>query len=338
MTSLGLVRDCYLNPWDVGNYSALADLGIDLYVCGHGPNVDWEQILELYPNVKPVKYDHRHEVLDLELDVLDLPDAHYPFTQYFAKRHERTVIVAWDNLPGKNTLRPEALEALQDCWKTVARSALAKATLRFDGVPQEKIRTIPGAVDTKFFHPGKESERQDVVLFVGRVTPEKGLLDLIWAMKGVDAELWIAGGGNMADYTGWIERCNVKATYLGQLTRRELAEVYRKVKVLCVPSIPLLSLSPDAAWLEQFGQVFIEAMASGTPVVSTESGAIPEVVQTGGYLVAPRDWNMLHHTLKAMLNPASQMWAETSFRARCRAVANYAQGVVARMIKEWYEL
>jgi glycosyltransferase involved in cell wall biosynthesis len=333
MPSLALIRDQWLNLWDIGNYYGVINHGVDLYVCGTGKRPPWDDIKRLYPQAKVVKYKRPWEPLELEPDVIDVPDPHYTFSQYYAKRHDRCVVVGWDNLPGKNGFG-DARGCIQNAWKFAARSTLASDTLIWDGADPEKIQIIPGAVDTEFFHPG-EGKRHYAVLFVGRVTLEKGLLDLIWAMRGLGAELWIAGEGDRSYFEPWIERAGIEAKWLGFLSRDELAEAYRQAKVLCVPSIPKLDKDPFACWLEQFGQVFIEAMASGLPVVSTYSGAIPEVVHGAGRLVGPRDWRSMRANLGVLLNRTNQ-WVSYSQAARYWAETKYSQDVVGKQIKEWY--
>lgn len=344
MSSLGLIRDIHLNLWDIGNYYGLTDLGVDLYLCGKGFDVDWDEIMRLYPAAKPFPYSQPHEVLDLELDVLDIPDAHYGFSQYYIGRHPRVVMVAWDNLPGKNTTRPKAIRALQNCWKCVGRSELACKTLEFDGVDPGKIRLIYGAVDTEFFRPKPLEDRSNTVLFVGRLTLEKGLLDLLWAMEGIDAPLWIVGEGDTEPLKFWIDR-NPNIELMGFVGRDRLRELYQQARVFCAPSVPKLSHNPDEAWLEQFGQVFLEAMACGLPVVSTLSGAIPEVVgyydqeefPVCGTFAFPRDWGDIREGITFFLEYAD-MWEKASTKARKRAGEKFSQQVIAERIKDWYEL
>lgn len=337
MSSLGLIRAQHLNIWDIGNYYGLTQLGVDLYVCGTGPDVNWDGIMEMYPMVKPVAYEQPWEVLELELDVLDLPDAHYDFTQWFIGRHPKTVVVAWDNLPGKNTMRPKALEALQGCWKCVGRSELACQTLEFDGVPQEKIKLIYGAVDTDFFQPTPLEDRTNAVLFVGRLILEKGLLDLMWAMEGIDAPLWIVGEGERSAFDFWANR-NPNIEFMGFVDRYRLRELYQSARLFCVPSVPKSSHNPDEAWLEQFAQIMPESMACGTPIVSTLSGAINEVAgfQTG-FLVAPRDWAGIRDSVELLLRD-NNVWDEFSLNAHKRAENLFSQKVIAGQIRDWYEI
>ncbi len=336
---LAVVRGPYLNPWDCGNYMGVINQGIELYLCGTGSMVDWDQIMETCPGAKFVNYDHPSAVLDLDPDVIDLPDAHYDFSWYFTERFDRCVVVAWDNLPGKNTISPDAMKTLQQAWKHVARSKQARHSLLYDGVEANKINVIYGAVDTDFFKPPTGGRLRDAILFVGRLIPEKGLLDLIWAMRGVDAELWVAGEGDKAYFGPWTT--DLEISWMGNLSRAELAEAYRLATIFCVPSIPLLSRDFHGCWVEQFGQVFIEAMASGLPIVSTTSGAIPEVTETvlesASRLVPARSFHLLQREILSLLSDEDSR-NELSVAGRKRAELLFSQDVIGKQVKEWYEL
>lgn len=350
---LAMVRDIHLNPWDCSNYFGVISNDVELYLCGKGPNIDWDQIMLACPKAIPFSYTNNWEVFNLGPDVIDVPDAFYDFSQHFTQRSERVVISTWDNIPGKNSGNMGALAALNNSWKILARSVLAAASLKFDGVPEKKIRVIPGAVDMDFFHPSdphpklKLNEdsgklepftlrRRNVVLFVGRLTLEKGLQDLIWAMKGINAELWVVGEGDREPFLPWVDRARLDIKWLGNKNREELADLYRKATVFCVPSIPKLDNDPYAAWLEQWGQVFPEAMASGLPVISTHSGAIPEVVGNAGELVAPRDFLQLRRELHILLTTPA--WQQYSDAGVARVKELFSQPVVGEMIRDWYEL
>ena len=78
----------------------------------------------------------------------------------------------------------------------------------------------------------------------------------------------------------------------------ELAGVYRRFDVVAVPSLETPS------WIEQFGRVAVEAMASGVAVVASDSGSLPEVVADAGILVPPGDVGALAGALGTAAGPA----------------------------------
>jgi glycosyltransferase involved in cell wall biosynthesis len=296
--------------------------------------------MDYYPQASFLNYNHVSEVFEYYPDVIDVPDPFYLFSQYFTERFERTVVVGWENLPGKTLFSQRAKRCLEQAWKCVARSPMARHELKFNGVSKDRIKIIPGAVDTEFFKPDIPVEdRQRVVLFVGRVTQEKGFLDILWALHNSDIPLWVAGVAEPPlQYQKWLAQLNVRIKWLGFLNRAELRDLYQRAGVLCVPSIPLLNdTDPFGQWSEQFGQVFIEAMACGCPIVSTNSGAIPWVLRSSNHLVNPRDWPMLRGEIQALLdNPDLRMSA--SVLGRQFATEFYDQKVVGQKIKDWYEL
>lgn len=142
--------------------------------------------------------------------------------------------------------------------------------------------------DLSIFRPGPhDAPRSPLrVGYSGRLETYKGVDVLLRAMAHLpDAELSIAGEGPQRSHlvelaaTLGIEQ---RVTFLGHLGA-DLPAFYRDLDVLAVPSLPTKS------WLEQFGRVVVEGMASGVPVVASRSGALPDVVGEAGVLVEPGD-------------------------------------------------
>jgi glycosyltransferase involved in cell wall biosynthesis len=342
---VSVVRDRWLNLWDAGNYYGLTRHGAELTFWGRNTgngDIPWGQLEELYPNALFNKYNNVYEIVESGPDILDLPDAHYEFTQKLVGRGVRSFIVSWDNLPGKNTVNAGALKALREADGHIARSSLARHALMFDGVPSSRIRRIPGAVDTKFFRPLPGIEREEAVLFVGRLVNEKGLESLMWAMKELPGvELWVVGSGPeerlLKNWTDWAHISD-RTKWKGVLGRDALADIYRRAKVLAVPSVPKMGQSPYSTWLEQFGQVIIEGLASGLPIVGSNAGSIPEVGgDTSGLYQPPLHWPDMGRNLNNVLYGRGT-WDRMSRAARKRAVVYYDQVEVAEKLVSWYNV
>lgn len=157
--------------------------------------------------------------------------------------------------------------------------------------PGKAVSVMPMGCDTKEFSPSHRKENffgqngKPVVLFVGRLAEKKGVTYLIEAMKRVDAQLVIVGDGPLrAQLEEQAKPLGDKVQFLGAKTHDQLAEIYASADVFAAPSVQ----AKDGD-VEGFGLVFLEAMASGLPVVASRSGGIPYLVHDGenGLLVEP---------------------------------------------------
>lgn len=190
---------------------------------------------------------------------------------------------------------------------------------------------IPLGVDVDRFSPRERSAPGDrpVVGYVGRLERHKGV-DVLLRAAAVRPtwHLRITGDGPareelhaLAVELGIIDRVD----FLGFAAGADLAERYRELDVLAVPSRPV------PGWLEQFCRVAVEAMASGVPVVASRSGAIPDVVGESGVLVEPDDPDLL----AAGVDSSLASWTE--FRAQGLAASQeYTWERVAVLHEELY--
>jgi glycosyltransferase involved in cell wall biosynthesis len=178
------------------------------------------------------------------------------------------------------------------------------------GVGQERLRLVPEGIDLDEWRPVAEGDaaaggrEPHTVLCVARQYPRKRVADLIEAFARVvetlpTARLVVIGDGpDHAALATQVQGMGLTASVhlLGALREdREVKAWYARSSVFCLPSIQ-----------EGFGIVFLEAMASGLPVVSTTATAIPEVVPHGraGLLVPPRDPAALAAALLELLGDA----------------------------------
>ena len=200
-------------------------------------------------------------------------------------------------LRGRDALKGEAS-------RFIAVSDFIARRLVEQGFPGEKIQVHYIGVDTVQFRPNPTVTRKQIVLFVGRLIQNKGCEYLIRAMEPIqrnipDAELVILGDGPLR--TALEKQAKVvlrRFRFLGFQSPEAVRDWMTQASVLCTPSIVDVS---GAA--EGFGIVFIEAQASGLPVVSFSTGGIPEAVVHGetGYLAPEKDWRSLSRYLEILL-------------------------------------
>lgn len=156
-----------------------------------------------------------------------------------------------------------------------------------------KLRFVQPGVDTSFYFPSQESKNEKIITYVGRVEHNsgwKGIEVLLKAMTHVverfpEARLEIIGGGDAVGYYGIRARelnidKNVKM--IGPLSGQDLLDAYQRSTVVVLPS------TTDS---ESFGMVLIEAMSTGCPVIGSNVGGIPNVIDHGenGFLFTPND-------------------------------------------------
>jgi glycosyltransferase involved in cell wall biosynthesis len=118
--------------------------------------------------------------------------------------------------------------------------------------------------------------------YAGRLVESKGLGDLVEAVRALDSpvELLLIGNGAMREELDGQPVPGSRIQVLTDISHAEMASAYARCDVMVLPS------HTTETWKEQFGRVIVEALWCGVPVVGSDSGEIPWVIeQTGGGLV-----------------------------------------------------
>ncbi|MEM2250702.1 MAG: glycosyltransferase family 4 protein [Candidatus Hadarchaeales archaeon] len=212
------------------------------------------------------------------------------------------------------------------------------------GVPPWKVRVVPNGVDLSIFYPKSEKEKEEVkrkygldgkvVFSAVRIKKLKGVHVLVKAFVEIvkevpDARLVIAGKGKdlpevveLARKLGILEKVN----FLGPKPVTEIAKLMAAADVFVLPSLS-----------EAFGMAILEAMASGTPVVSTRTTGSSLIVRDGinGILVPVGDHSSL---AKAVVRVLTDENLSKSLRANgLETVRNFTIDVMAKRVLEVYE-
>lgn len=232
-------------------------------------------------------------------------------------------------------VRPPEVRAAEREERDMARliavaSSFSQRSLIEAGVDPKKIRVNPLGVDCgRFSVPEKSLERPFRFLFVGAMIARKGIPLLLEAWRELQsshAELWLVGPASDKARTLIPQLPGIR--YLGRLPPDELASAFQQSDVFVFPS-----------YCEGFGQVILEAMACGLPVITTSSSAGPDLITHGrdGWVIEPDNPAEL---VAAMRNCLACRAAIQPMRLRARATAERfswpAYGI--RLMKLLHEL
>jgi glycosyltransferase involved in cell wall biosynthesis len=167
-------------------------------------------------------------------------------------------------------------------------------------VSDDLFRVVPNGINTDFFYPLPGVKRSDNSLLVTNSadTPLKGLRYLLEAVASIrqrrDVRLTVIGAPKKDGDIARLARdlgFNGALTFTGRIEYRDFARYYAEATLAVIPSL-----------YEGFGMPAGEAMACGTPVISTSGGALPEVVGDAGVLVPPGDRGALEEAILYLLD------------------------------------
>ncbi len=241
----------------------------------------------------------------------------------------------WDNT-GRRLLLPFHLIrrwVLRRAVAAVAGNAEAKNVLQQRGY-RNAVTVLPQlGVDPSALRVGEP--QQIVIGYVGRLVSQKGIFVLLEAVARLteDVRVMVVGSGPLKGKL--LERAHALALD-GRLElhegvpHHEVSRYLERMTVLVLPSLTTPS------WKEQFGHVLIEAMASGIPVIGSDSGAIPEVIGDAGVVVPEGDVGALAEALRRLAS-TPDLRAVIAARGRARVLAEYTNHTVARRLAAFWK-
>lgn len=213
---------------------------------------------------------------------------------------------------------------LRGTWKHavdayLAPSAFCRNYFVAAGLPAEKVHLKPNFLA---HDPGRRRQCGDYALFVGRLCPEKGVLEMIEAWRQLpEVKLLVAGDGPLYyEARGAARHSNGVVEILGQLTPHDTLARIRGARFLVFPS----------RWYEPFGMALLEAAACGVPAIASRIGAIPELVadHRTGLLFDPDNFSELIERVRWAWTHPSEMddmgsVARQSYLQNFTAAENY---------------
>lgn len=201
-------------------------------------------------------------------------------------------------------------------------------------LPAARVRLIDNGVSMTAHATPRSEHTPPRVLYVGLLTPRKGVLDLLQASRllterGVDHELWLLGGTPDEGPSAEAEvrsALDGRARVLATRAPEDMPAAYAEADVFCLPS-----------WWEAMPLSVLEAMASGLPVVATEVGDVPRLVEDGrtGFVVPSRDPQSLANALAKLLSDPA-LARSMGAAGRARADERFSSTVTVRNVAQLY--
>ena len=230
----------------------------------------------------------------------------------------------------KRALAPLERRAYRRAAAVLAVSASTAAAVRTMGVA--RVEVVPPGVDVDTLGAHGESLRDaGLLLFVGRLEPEKGPLDAVAVMRAVATDRpgvrgVVVGRGSL---DGLVRQAAARAggavSVRGAVPDDELRTLYASAAVVVMPSR-----------YEGLGIVALEAMAAGAAVVAHDVTGLRDAVAGTGVLVAPGDTAAMAAATRALLDDPARR-SDLVARARERVAATYSWDTAAAHVQQVYE-
>lgn len=302
-----------------------------------------QNYLHWHPGLGKILKEFQPEVIDLWEEPWGLVSAHACWLRNRLLPDAKIVMESEQNLRKDWPVPFRWFESytIRNADHAIGRSREVIEVLRNKGYGGPAT-VVGNAADTALFRPmDREACRRALdfraftVGYVGRLVERKGLMDFVdslaYCPEGVEAVFVGAG-----EYQPALEQRLREMGRTGQvrfITERkleELPEVMNALDALVLPSRTVPS------WKEQFGRVIIEAHACGTPVIGSDSGAIPDVIGAGGLVFPERNARALADAIAELKSDPAKR-DQLGENGRIQVMENYTWEWVAARMRDVYQ-
>lgn len=325
MYSMSSVRRLFINPRKLNTYASLVEWTGTMTGYFSEPLAFGMRAYDLIRQTGVNKYDIVHDNQTMAYGILKIQELglpvvetiHHPVTidrdlaiQSSTSLKDKLGLRRWFSFIHMQMKVARQLSHIITVSET-AREHIA-GTFRLSG---DKLRVIYNGIDTDIFCPSQKVSRLNnrLLVVISRDTPVKGLRYMLEALAILNREhhlelVVVAKGTDNGTTQSLINRLGIKdcVKIIDEIDTPELVNQYRLATIVVIPSI-----------YEGFGLPAAEAMACGTPVVSTIAGALPEVVGDAGMMVPPADVKALVNAISALItNPDKRQQLSEAGRRR----------------------
>ncbi len=303
-----IIRASHANQYELQNYEPIAEEHDIKVITSHHPltNVQIPTIHLWSPTDLPT-FPYRKQILSRLIggeqwllgiedlvtskDILHTAETYTPYTHQAVelRKHnkiKKLICTCWETIPHNNEKFARLRLWKMDSYRYVdlfhTPTERAKNALIKEGVNPKKIRVINYGVDLSHFVPPAKRiiSPKPVVLTVARKVKEKGI------------DIWTQLNHELGD------RINFK--WVDSVSYEQIIKEYQKADIFLFPS------KETATWEEQYGMALIEAMACGLPIITTNTGAIPEVVGNAG-IICSESYSSIRGSLLKLLQSPSEI-------------------------------
>ena len=236
------------------------------------------------------------------------------------------------------TINPHLLRYAASRAKKIITFSQFSRNLVLDGLGkrwEDRIDVIPGGIDPSWFDVERKPSEKPDLLFWGRMEDEKGVPELLQALKTVakkipSVKLTLAGEGNR------LEEYKRQVRKLGLIPKVVMPGWQSTAAIQNLAATARLGVFPSR--IESFGLSVAEALGAGLPVIATRAGALPEVVEDGvtGTLVPPGDPEALAQAICTALEDTGKS-NDMAERGRKIARQQFSWDATARQLIGIYE-
>lgn len=190
------------------------------------------------------------------------------------------------------------------------------------GIPAKRIAILPGLVPE--LEATKTEKDAKYILFVGRLSREKGIDDFIEAARCLPSLKFVVAGEVPANFFSEHKPENID--FLGFVKGRELDELFWMARMIIVPS----------RWYEGFPNVIVRAMTHAIPIITTNFGCFPEIIgQECGLTYTPGDVaSLVNLIIKVISN--RQMSEKMGIEGRKKAMKEYSSEAIYNRLLDIY--
>ncbi len=361
-TKVALIRGSFLNPNELVNYekllpktqvtsfSSLKPLGTSNLIENQSLLCPYDYpIFGLTKFVLNRTLGDPHWLVGLEkylkqYAILDTADPYY-FYSYQAAKFKRLfpqtklVCTYCETIPHNNegTFVKKKLKqlVLKTADLIIVHTNRSQNCLLKEGVSAKKIRLIRLGVDLERFKPSAKTNGR--ILSVGRLVPEKGTWLLYLAFKELlkkhrQLSLVLVGSGPLEKVIrqDCLKNNLQNKVHIYRQNYDKIPLEYQKAQIF------VLNSQTNKTWEEQYGLALIEAMASGLPIVASDSGAIAEVIGRAGIICPQNKPKNLYQALDSLI-ASKQKQQALSHLARVRAEKYFDSLQFAATIRDNYD-